>query len=63
MFRQSAELERFISDFSVDALPLSIRKIVRMLQTAPELKAKELLNELDKVLFVLFLYLCLYVMF
>jgi hypothetical protein len=50
MFKQAAQLERMISGFSVDSLPLPTRKIVRMLQTAPELKGKELLKNLEKQL-------------
>uniref|UniRef100_A0A914Z9X2 Uncharacterized protein n=1 Tax=Panagrolaimus superbus TaxID=310955 RepID=A0A914Z9X2_9BILA len=50
MFKQAAQLERMISGFKMDSLPLPTRKIVRMLQTAPELKSKEYLNMLDKQL-------------
>uniref|UniRef100_A0A914PCG4 Uncharacterized protein n=1 Tax=Panagrolaimus davidi TaxID=227884 RepID=A0A914PCG4_9BILA len=50
MFKQAAQLERMISGFSMDSLPLPSRKIVRMLQTAPELKSKEYLNVLEKVI-------------
>jgi hypothetical protein len=50
MFKQAAQLERMISGFTMDSLPLPSRKIVRMLQSAPELKSKEYLNALEKQL-------------
>ena len=50
MFKQASQLERMISGFTMDSLPIPCRKIVRMLQNAPELKSKEYLNVLEKQL-------------
>uniref|UniRef100_A0A7E4V2T8 PX domain-containing protein n=1 Tax=Panagrellus redivivus TaxID=6233 RepID=A0A7E4V2T8_PANRE len=48
IFRQSAELERVLENFSIDRFPAAVKSLVRQLQTAPESRAKALLNELDR---------------